>query len=205
MFNSITDDILLMRLKFLFFFCSSSKTVRPPIGEKKKKINLRRMISKLNKDKGVEYLTYSGVARAGRQLRPPCHELCRSKCQAKVTEEQRQKLFKEYYAFGSLPLQWVYIAKNTDRTLPKQRLRQGQRFKNVDFIPRKERKSNIRYYLTIAGERIQVCQRMFHNTFDITKDIVNTALRKTNASCELIDIDRRGGRHRSQKLLQKIE
>lgn len=44
-----------------------------------------------------------------RRLKPPCKETCKFKCQASITQIQRQQLLKEYWDLGEIERQWSFI------------------------------------------------------------------------------------------------
>lgn len=154
-----------------------------------------RNIAKRNKAIGLGYLSTAGVSRPGRHMKKPCDSSCRLKCWEKITNEQRQQLFDEYYEIGDLNRQREYIAQLIDRTRTKERIRRRSPKPGQVIKPRKERKANIYYCLRVLlnNERIRVCGQMFRSTFDISRANVETCLRKTNDEGILVEKDLRGG------------
>lgn len=145
---------------------------------------------------GISYLSPGGVARRGRQLGKPC-AACRSKCSEKITTEQRQHVFSQYYQIADLNRQREYIGQLIDKTRPKERIRRRSPKPNQIIIPR-ERIPNLIYYLPINGKMIRVCGQMFRSTFDISKANIATVMKKTNDQGILVEMDLRGGNQRKK-------
>lgn len=80
-----------------------------------------------------------------------------------------------------------------DQSVAKKRIRLRHQKNNGEPITeRKQRKSNVQYYLPIDyNERIKVCQRMFMATFALSQCTVLTVARKSNIHGELMESDLR--------------
>lgn len=143
---------------------------------------------------GKAYVHRNGTVQKARRMRAACDPLqCRFKCAARVSGDLRQRHFDAFYALANLHLQWQYVARHCDRTVPKQ---------NAKRTVTKRRQNNIRYFLykRLNGrddddERVYVCKTMFLATFDIGETTVATAMQKTDVAGNLIGVDRRGLRH----------
>lgn len=125
-------------------------------------------------------------------MRKPC-EPCRSNCPDKITDEQRQILFDEYYQIGDLNRQREYLGQLIDKTRPKERIRRRSPKPGQTVRQRRERKPNIIYYLPVDGLNVRVCGKTFRSTFDISRANIDTVLRKTNDEGILVEHDLRGG------------
>lgn len=170
------------------YFSSSTEKLR---WRKRRPEKWIRNIAKRNKAIGQCYLSTTGVSRPGRQMKKPC-EPCRLKCPDKITDEQRQLLFNEYYGIGNINGQREYLGKLIDKTRPKERIRRRSP-KPGQVNKRRERKANILYYLTVDGFNVRVCGKIFRATFDISRANIDTVLRKTNDEGILVEPDLRGG------------
>lgn len=149
-------------------------------------------MSKRKKVSGESYLSTTGTAMPGRQLKTACAP-CRLNCSVKIGDELRQQLFDTYYAFGDLNSQRGYLGRLIDKSRPKERIRRRKQKPGEVVKERKERLPNIFYFLPINGVNVRVCGLMFRNTFDISKSNVNTIMRKTNKDGILVEGDLRGG------------
>lgn len=114
-------------------------------------------------------------------MRNPCPKQCRQHCQSRVTEQQRQAVFNEFYGLGDTNLQWEYIAQRLDRIYSKCRRKKSDNTRNL----------NVAYNFLIDGKLIQVCKTMFVNTLNIGDGVSLTALKKCRNGV-LIEPDKRG-------------
>lgn len=158
---------------------------------------------------GQTFLTSKGTLKRSKKVQPPCLWNCRIKCYDKVTDEERQIMFNEYYALADMHCQWQYLARYLKRDLPKynyiaQKHRERVESERNPVIRIRNRSNNIRYYLNVNNEMIRVCKTMFLATFDIKVATVDTVLRKTNEQGQLIQTDNRGRRKQNQKNKTRI-
>lgn len=140
----------------------------------------------LKKYRGESHIAKSGVVRGAKCIGPAC-KLCIFKCSVYISNEQRHQLFNNYYNLGSLRKQWQYIARCSDRIVPKNR-----RFVENTKRQRCERNLNVAYYFQLDDHRIRVCKTFLMNTLGISNSVIKTALKKCNENGELIVGDRRG-------------
>lgn len=132
-------------------------------------------------------MSATGIPRLGRQMRKPCDRYtCRQHCLSRITEEQRDMVFKEFYALGDSHQQWQYLAQRLGRIIPKSR--------NVTST----RNYNIQYNFLLNEKKVRVCKVMFLNTLNISDGVCQTALNKCNEDGELIAIDQRGYHSKSK-------
>ena len=109
----------------------------------------------------------SGIGRKNKPIKeklmgPGCSQNCRSKCQTKVTLEERKALFKKFWQLGDHTRQWDFIARSIiNCEISKRRI----------LVPRWEnhRRNNTRHYiLHTSRAAIRVCKTMFINTLGNT-------------------------------------
>lgn len=118
-----------------------------------------------------------------RYMREPCGLKCVYKCILKITNQHREKLFKEFWELGNIHRHWEYIRKSIEEIHPKHRRP----------VKGSNRSLNSAYYFKIDNERVRVCQTFFCTTLAIGDGVVKTAKRKCNKNGELIELDNRGG------------
>lgn len=156
---------------------------------KKKKLNptkWKAAEAKQNYNSGVAHKTLRGKERPARNLKEGCSESCRRKCQTKISHEDREALFKNYWGIQDKVLQWFFLTKLV-RTV---------NIKKRKIIVDDEPYRNHTYEYSLCdkqSERIVVCQKMFLDTFDISIRVVKTALTKNSP-------DKRG-KHSNKKRL----
>ncbi|KAE8752688.1 hypothetical protein FOCC_FOCC000428 [Frankliniella occidentalis] len=145
-------------------------------------------IAKAAYNSGMAHTTLRGKEKRARSMREGCTEICRRKCQERISEAERQKLFKLYYGSQTKNSQWHILAKLAHQVGVAQR-----KVKSTSPY----RKFSYKYYLTGEdGRPIPVCQTMFLDTFDISSTVVHTALNKNSP-------DKRG-RHGTRKRTSPI-
>ena len=59
-------------------------------------------------------------------MKPPCKENCKLKCSSKITEEERQNIFSDYWNLGTIERQRCFISNSMQIVQPKYRyIREG--------------------------------------------------------------------------------
>lgn len=101
-------------------------------------------------------------------LRPPC--TCKLKCFDKITEQQREYIFKHFWRLGKRSNQWNFLVQYTTRKKPKTVTqahfgRTSQKYIFNYFLPLTE---NIEKDV----ETVKVCQAMFSQTLVISGKVV---------------------------------
>lgn len=147
-------------------------------------------MERLKKYRGETYISKNGVVRGGKCVGPPCAQ-CIYQCSIYIIKEQRKQIFDNFYNLGTIQRQWEFIARCTDRILPKYR-----RVVESSKRKRNERGLNVAYYFQLDNNRIRVCKTFFLNTLDISNSVTKTALEKCNENGELIVGDRRGAKNK---------
>jgi hypothetical protein len=160
--------------------------------KRKNSKTLRRNIDKLERNKarlrGDEYMTIKGKVIRAKKMKEPCKKECRLKCNNSITEEDRERNFKNYWGLGSVILQRKFIFEHRV-TMPVKR----RRSKNLQAKPRD---CSSQYYLDKFNsggtvEKVIVCEAMFSNTLDISKNF--TAYMHKQVQTGVVQ-DRRAGR-----------
>lgn len=130
---------------------------------------------KLKRNLGLEYTTKKGKVVKERK----CMELadCRLKCTTKVTEEERQTLFKEYWSMGNFNKRVAFIA-GLIITQPKK----SWRVKTVNPEKQKNRTMSYNFHLPLDGRKQRVCKACFMKTFGETNRFITDVLHNKNAS-----------------------
>jgi len=112
-----------------------------------------------------------------RCVKPVNCSKCRLKCNTKVTEEQRQALFTEFYALNSWEAQTAYIVQSIMQFEP---ARRATKFSSQQSDSRPRKTESRAYYITISDESssksVRVCKEMFLKTFDLNTARVHYAL-----------------------------
>lgn len=127
----------------------------PPaiVRTRKRKRNLNQKEQrKIKRNSGKAYTTGRGN-RVPEKIftNPPCG--CRMKCSDNVTEEQRKKLFDDFYCMTSFQIQNAYICGLCKQCTPKvHHARDGSQG---------ERSSFISYYLQLSDKNLRVCKQFF--------------------------------------------
>lgn len=135
--------------------------------------------------------------RPRKSILPPCGEKCRIKCYEKISSEQRETIFSEFYKLGDIEKQREYIASNMTKICPK------YKYSNVA----NPRNPNNAFFFIISGKNVRVCKQFFMATLAINNRTIQTVLKKQNV-CEsgtVIDIDRRGKHGNHKKVSEEIK
>ncbi|KAK7600988.1 hypothetical protein V9T40_008429 [Parthenolecanium corni] len=145
--------------------------------------------AKIRRNMGQSYISRSKSKKKvqGKKLRPPsCEDKCKLRCIEKITEHQRQKIFKSFWALGDVCKQRCFIAANLQNIQPTR----------VSSLPR-QRKLNQAYHFEVEGSPIRVCKAFFCDTLDITNRVIQTVLAKKSISPSCLRTDFRG-KHKNQ-------
>lgn len=168
-------------LYFLFFFHIFHKpTHKQIISTQQGEMANKRLLPKGKLYTGESYLSQNGVARSAKEMRNPCKRECRYRCQERITEQEREMIFKEYYGLADKHQQWQYIGQRLGRIHTNNNRKKSTR------------KLNIEYNFVINDKRVNVCKKMFLNTLNISNNVIETAGKKCNQDGVLIISDLRG-------------
>ena len=163
-------------------------------GTRKRKCNpskWTRNVRKALKTQGREYTSVSGSRTIpAKQLKTACS--CKKKCFEKFTPDERQTLFTAFYQLSSSG-QNQFVANSIE-----EERKQVQRLRRIDGN-QSRRNFTRRYFLTKNnGTKIEVCQVMFLNTFDISLKKVRVIVEKKRSSEGKICPEDKRGKHGNQ-------
>ncbi|CAH1988725.1 unnamed protein product [Acanthoscelides obtectus] len=71
----------------------------------------KRNIIKSSRNQGKKYTNWKGKKQLARKMKTSCEEKCRMKCLNKMSEEERHKIFTEYWGLGDVNRQRDFISK----------------------------------------------------------------------------------------------
>lgn len=180
---------------FIFFTDDSSDNVVDPSNtpEKPRKVSRNPRNWKRNKNKqaintGQEYVNVSGKTVPSRKLGQGCKLTCRFKCHQKLSELQRQKIFKQYWAIGDHTRQLEFISKLIGVSKP---------LKHKAVSVKSQKEESVTYHFKVAGKLQKVCKTMFLGTLDISETPVRTVRKKLSevtheGEVHVISPDKRG-------------
>lgn len=143
---------------------------------------------KLLRNAGCAYFSSkSNSIVPARKVKPSCDERCRLQCGQKISELDRESLFKDYWGLKDIHRQREYI--NTHMMPIKRRYR----YTTTEI----GRKPNNAFYFTKAGQRIRVCKTFFLNTLDISGRVTRTVVdKRTSSGTVKEDLRGKHGHHR---------
>lgn len=117
-------------------------------------------------NKGLEHCNVKGVLIPARKMGPGCKATCRFKCHQRLSIENRQRLFSDYWKLGDKTRQFDFLRGQIILKEPKEHKQGAQ----------KVRQQSVTYFFNGRnGEHIKVCQTMFLDTLGICEQTVRTA------------------------------
>ena len=132
--------------------------------EKHKNITRKRLINS-----GEEHVSVGGKIIPGKTCQP---HSCKCKTCNVITEEQRQKLFKDFYSLSSWEAKTVYIANLVMVYTPKRPTKSDSR-----------RKNSRAFYVTVVNNEgesntLKVCKKFVMATLSINSARINGAVKR---------------------------
>lgn len=99
-------------------------------------------------------------------------DICRNKCKDKISFENQQLIFKNYWLLGSYELRQAFasgliVVEDT----------KFERKEKSVTNPRKRMHTN-KYFLEVNGERVLVCQKCFRYTLSESEQFIKTVVKK---------------------------
>ncbi|KAK3932687.1 Ribosomal protein S12 methylthiotransferase [Frankliniella fusca] len=151
---------------------SEPSAATPPKKRQRRPQSTKAVLAKLAYNSGAAHISLRGKERKAREMKNGCTESCRRKCQGKITEADRQKLFRVYYGSKNKHAQWHMLSKLVHKVPVARRTVQTNS---------PSRKFSYTYQLTDKdGKAVMVCQKMFLDTFDISIRVVHSAMNKNS-------------------------
>ena len=135
---------------------------------------------------GIAHISLRGKNVPARVMREGSDASCKRNCMGKFTNEQRQKIHDAFWKSGDHQTQWIFLSSLV-KTSPVKR-RTGQAAYDQD----PKRNVSNKYYLKVGVDEIQVCLKMFLDTFTVSSQFVQTALQKTKRGDGLPSPDKKG-------------
>ena len=130
----------------------------------------KKNIRKKLRLQGDEYTSANGKVIPARSIKPVNCEKCRLKCETKISNEQRQKIFDSFWKLGSYERQKDFVCGKVDEDNTKT-------FQDETGKPIPKRKQVSRkFLLEIDGSKHQVCKTFFMNTLSVGKTYIDHAL-----------------------------
>ena len=163
----------------------------PPRKRKADPVKWKKNIRKQLKLEGKQYTTSRGkISRAKKVQDMNCK--CKLKCSEKVNEMQRQAIFDMFYSLGSVNRQRDFVCRHVDQKETLTYLDEKKEpVKNSRQVTRK-------FFLTVDGNRIQVCKRFFQGTLDVGHGFIDTTM-KNSENGTFTGEDKRGKHTPSNK------
>lgn len=174
-------------------FSSDDNTNEPVQYTRKGQIRLKKVtqkpdkwkknIQKANRSIGKEYIS-NGILRRAKQLCDPCPSNCKLRCSERITNEQRHKIFHNYWNLGDVTLQRKFIVCCMEMIKPKYRKPKEGSQRSLNFA--------YKFHLDECEEPIRVCKTMFLNTIDVSDMTLRTAYKKFSPESGTLETDLRG-------------
>lgn len=177
--------------------------VSPTKNVKKRKRNTenwkRNIIKKLrNTGKAYETHTLNKKIRERREMKAACGEKCKFHCPSNFNEEERQKVFSDYWELGQIEKQREYIKQCMTIIEP------TYRYVRVGGTRETRGNNNAYYFTNNNNQKVRVCKLFFINTLDINDRTIRTVHEKRyKVGGVLLESDQRG-KHGKQKALDPV-
>ncbi|KAJ8970621.1 hypothetical protein NQ314_001156 [Rhamnusium bicolor] len=156
--------------------------------------------AKRARNSGTSYITSSASRKKfpERKMMPPCTQKCRLKCSTKISEDDRNKIFGDYWSLKDLQRQRDFLLASMVEIKPK--------YRYVKENTTRNRSHNNAFYFEINKEKIQICKLFFKATLGINDRPIRTVLQKrTMFSGQMITEDQRGKHGKHAKIDDKIK
>ncbi|XP_022831051.1 uncharacterized protein LOC111359686 [Spodoptera litura] len=144
-------------------------------------------VRKRQRNSGKQYVSRTGKTVAEKSIKPPCTEKCRFRCRDKITEEQRQEIFKCYWGLGTLQRQRDFLNSClTTLKVPYRRVKEGAA---------KNRNQNCVFNFMVNGAGVRTCNFFFINTLGISERTLRTVIESRNSSSTGVTPEDKRGKH----------
>lgn len=187
---------------------SSTSSLQP----KKKQKTRKRLINQDNwkrnkiktlRNSGKAYTDWKGKNRPEKKIKAPCRN-CRLKCTEKISEEQRNIIFKAFWELKDINRQRDYISKyvHCNKKARNRKRNNEETDENENNISR--RTFTFLYYLPNETSNVQVCKIFFLNTLSISSQTVRTVFNKMSSVGNITE-DRRGKATKNSLLDESVK
>ena len=133
-------------------------------------------------DAGLPHKTAKGKEKPARQMGAGCSESCRRCANPRLSEEERKKIFQDFWKLQGNTSKWDYISRRVFASDPM----------TINTLPETARSSIKTYTFKVGDESRRLCKTMFLQTLSINFSWVETALKKVNEKGSITQ-DKRGG------------
>jgi hypothetical protein len=121
---------------------------------------------------GQSYLSTKGKVIEARKMRESCGSSCRSRCETKITENDRRRDFDTYWSLGDIVKQRKYIYQHITSSVPKRRRKESS-----------NRTLTHHFHLDRINDdgtvqMVQVCKKMFKNTLAVSSQVIQGVVTK---------------------------
>lgn len=156
----------------------------------------KRSQAKTRKNLGKSYVSRTGKHVKEKVMKPPCPERCKLKCSKKFSENQRAKLFEDYWGLGSLQRQRDFLGSCVEKLVTKYRRITSAEARNTNCV----------FYLNKDddGSKVRVCKTFLINTFGITERTIRMVIHSKATGSGIIAQDQRGTHGRHSKIDQEV-
>lgn len=122
------------------------------------------------RNSGLSYLNTKGKLVEGRRMRASCGATCRSKCDTKITEADREREFNAFWNLGEIVKQRKFLDQHIEAHEPKRRQSSDRQ---------SSRSLTLRFYLEAENSRmVHVCKKMFLNTLAVSSQVIQGVVKK---------------------------
>lgn len=176
------------------------KTKKNTRKRQRNEANYEKLKAKRLRNEGKEYVSTSKQKKVipAKTVKEPCNDKCRYQCPKKISEEQRLKIFNDYYSLSNINRKRDFLSKNMELIQPKYRYVRANRQKA-------ERRCNYAFYFqSLEGKKIRVCKTFFRNTLDINDRTILTVRNKTSSS-GVVTEDMRGRHTNHKKVSEQLK
>ncbi|VEN62401.1 unnamed protein product, partial [Callosobruchus maculatus] len=151
---------------------------------------------KLKRAAGEEYISKKKKRVPPRKIKDACKSTCKLKCSQVFTNEDREKIFKQYWsATADNNVKRQFVASSiTVQPIQRRRERTGQ----------KNRDRSLLYHFLKNDRTIRVCKVFFLNTLCISQTCVETALAKRCSEGGVVTEDFRGKHPPPNKICDEV-
>jgi hypothetical protein len=121
---------------------------------------------------GQSYRNTKGKIVAARKMRESCGSSCRSKCDTKISEEDRQREFDAFWSLGDVVKQRKFIHQRVTSSTPKRRKNETSNRTLTHHFHLDRRNDDG------TTQLVQVCKRMFRNTLAVSCQVIQGIVTK---------------------------
>ena len=127
---------------------------------------------KVLRNSGQTYMNTKGKLVEARKMKESCGTACRSKCITRITEDDRQHNFDDFWSLGDVVKQRKFIYMHITSAEPKRRRSENsiRSMTHNFFLDAKDDSGSYK--------QVQCCKKMFRNTLVISTQVIQGVVRK---------------------------